>query len=303
MATVARRHHFLPQGYLAGFTDSGRKDGMLYVLDLDESRSFRTCPLNVAVEKDFKRVDIEGLPPDVIENALAPIEDRAIQAIRRVTESREFPADADHNLILNLLSLVIVQNPKSRRNLNGVRTRVADEKLRWLVASQANWERHLSLAQQAGEEFKGDVSYERARQFVEGRHYTIDFENEGTLREEFRAHDELLTALGKRTWTVLLAPEDCSFITSDYPFSLVMEHGFHGHPSFLTQNTELFFPISKNVGFIGILGTPLKPVLNVHADVVARMNTRVSRQADRRLFLAEDNFLAYGREGVVTVRA
>ena len=82
-----------------------------------------------------------------------------------------------------------------------------------------------------------------------------------------------------------------------------MEHGFHGHPSFLTQNTELFFPISKNVGFIGILGTPLKPVLNVHADVVARMNTRVSRQADRRLFLAEDNFLAYGRGGVVTVRA
>ncbi|WP_082615504.1 DUF4238 domain-containing protein [Acidovorax sp. Root267] len=303
MPTVARRHHFLPQGYLAGFTDSGRKDGMLHVLDLQESRSFRTSPLNVAVEKDFKRIDIEGLPPDAIENALAPIEDRAIQAIRRVTESREFPSDEDHNLILNLLSLVIVQNPKSRRNLNSARTRVADEKLKWLVASQANWEHHLSLAQQTDEEFKGDVSYERARQFVEGRHYIIDFGNEGTLREEFRAHDELLTALGKRTWTVLIAPEDSSFITSDYPFSLVMEHGFHGHPSFLTQNTELFFPISKKAGFIGILGTPLKPVINVRADVVARMNTRVSRQADRRLFLAEDNFLAYGRGGVVTVRA
>ena len=198
---------------------------------------------------------------------------------------------------------MIVQNPKSRRNLNSARTRVADEKLKWLVASQANWEHHLSLAQQTDEEFKGDVSYERARQFVEGRHYIIDFGNEGTLREEFRAHDELLTALGKRTWTVLVAPEDSSFITSDYPFSLVMEHGFHGHPSFLTQNTELFFPISKKAGFIGILGTPLKPVINVRADVVARMNTRVSRQADRRLFLAEDNFLAYGRGGVVTVRA
>ncbi len=302
MPSVARRHHFLPQGYLAGFTDSGRKDGMLHVLDLKESRSFRTSPLNVAVEKDFKRVDIEGVAADAVENALASIEDRAIQAIRRVTESREFPSDSEHNLILNLLSLVLAQNPRSRRSLNRYRTRVADEKLKWLVASQANWEHHLSLAQQADEEFKGDVNYERARQFVEERQYTIDFESEGTLREEFHAQGELLSALGKRTWTVLLAPEDGSFITSDYPFSLVMEHGFHGHPSFLKENTELFFPLSKKVGFIGILGTQLKPVINVSTDVVAKMNGRVLRQADRRIFLSENNFLTYERGRVVAMR-
>lgn len=304
MPSVARRHHFLPQGYLAGFTDSGRKDGTLHVLDLKERRSFRTSPLNVAVEKDFKRVDIEGKPLDAIENALAPIEDQAIQAIRRVTDSGEFPSNSDHNLILNLLSLVLAQNPKSRRSLNRTRARDADEKLKWLVASQANWEHHLSLAQKAGEELRGDLSYERARQFVEERRYTIDFDNEGTLREEFRAQDELLTALGKRTWTVLLAPKDGpTFITSDYPFSLVMEHGYHGHPTFLTANTELYFPLSKKVGFIGVLGTALRPVVNATTKVVAIMNGRVLRQADQRLFLTEDNFLTYERGGVVAMRA
>jgi hypothetical protein len=303
MPSVARRHHFLPQGYLAGFTDSGRKDGTLHVLDLKERRSFRTSPLNVAVVKDFKRIDIEGQPADAVESALAPIEDRAIQAIRRVTESGEFPSDSDHNLILNLLSLVLAQNPKSRRSLNCTRERAADEKLQWLVASRANWEHHLSLAQKADEELKGDVSYERARQFVEERRYTIGFDNEGTLREEFRAQDELLSALGKRTWTVLLAPTDGpKFITSDYPFSLVMEHGFHGYPSFLTENTELFFPLSKKVGFIGVLGTALRPIVKASPKVVAIMNSRVLRQADQRLFLAEDNFVTYERGGVVTMR-
>lgn len=304
MSSVARRHHFLPQGYLAGFTNSGRKDGTLHVLDLKARRSFRTSPLNVAVEKDFKRVDIDGKPPDFIESALAQIEDRAIQAIRRVTESGEFPSDSDHNLILNLLSLVLAQNPKSRRSLNRTRTRAADEKLKWLVASPANWKHHLSLARKAGIELKGDLSYERARQFVKERRYIIDFDNEGTLREEFRAQDELLTVLGKRTWTILLAPKDGpNFITSDYPFSLVMEHGHHGHPTFLTDNTELFFPLSKQVGLIGVFGTALRPVVNAPTKVVAIMNTRVLRQADQRLFLSEDNFLTYERGSVIERRA
>lgn len=304
MPSVARRHHFLPQGYLAGFTDTGRKDGTLHVLDLKAQRTFRTTPLNVAVEKDFKRIDIEGKPIDAIESALAPIEDKAILAIRRVAESGKFPGDSDYNLILNLLSLVLAQNPKSRRSLNRSRTLEADEKLKWLVASQTNWEHHVSLAREAGEKLKGDLSYERAREFVDGRRYTINFDNECTLREEFRAQDELLSALGKRTWTVLLAPtRGPRFITSDYPFSLVMEHGFDGRPTFLTENTELFLPLSKTVGFIGVLGTALRPVVNVPAEAVAIMNGRVLRQADQRLFLAEDGFLVYERGSIVAMSA
>jgi hypothetical protein len=260
--------------------------------------------LNVAVEKDFKRVDIEGKPIDAIENALASIEDQAIQAIRRLMELEAFPSDTDHNLILNLLSLALAQNPKSRRNLNRTRTRETVESLEWLVASQANWERHVSLARMAGEELKGDLSYDRARRFVEERRYTIAFDSEGVLREEFRAQDELLSALGKRTWTILLAPKAGPyFISSDYPFSLVMEHGFRGHPTFLTENTELFFPLSKTVGFIGILGTALRPVVRATTKVIAIMNCRVLRQADQRLFLSERSFLTYERGSIVAVKA
>jgi hypothetical protein len=303
MQSLARRHHFLPQGYLAGFTDTGRKDGSLHVLDIKTQRSFFTSPLNVAVEKDFKRVDIEGRAIDAIETALAPIEDRAVQAIRRVVESEEFPNDADHNLILNLLSLVLSQNPKSRRALNSTRAREADEKLSRLISSQVTWEHYVSVARKAGEELRGDITYDRARRFVEERRYRIEFSTEGTLRAEFSAQDQLLSALGRRTWTVLLAPRMGPYlIASDYPFSLTMEYGFRGHPTFMSDNTELFFPLSKTVGFIGIIGRPLQPIVKLSPRAMAIMSRRIVRQTDRRLFLSQKSFTTYERGGVVEVQ-
>ena len=276
---------------------------MLHVLDIKTRRGFRTSPLNVAVAKDFKRVDIDGRSPDAVESALAQIEDRAVQAIRRVMNSESFPSDGDYNLILNLLSLVLSQNPKSRRALNGARSREADEKLRWLVSSQTTWEHHVAMARKAGEDLRGDVSYERARRFVEERRYRIEFDNEGTLRREFEAQDQLLAALGQRTWSVLLTPTlGPYFISSDYPYSLTMEHGFQGTPRFLGQNTELFFPLSKTVGLIGVLGTPLKPVVRVAPKAISIMNRRIVRRADRQLFLPRSSFITFEGGNVIEVQ-
>ena len=40
---VARKHHFVPQGYVAGFTDDGTRNGKLTVFDLGKKES--DCPL------------------------------------------------------------------------------------------------------------------------------------------------------------------------------------------------------------------------------------------------------------------
>ncbi|MCK4348666.1 MAG: DUF4238 domain-containing protein, partial [Thermoplasmatales archaeon] len=60
MKSTARRHHYLPQAYLAAFTRTGSKDDQFFVLDVHSGRPFSTSPINVAVERDFNRVDIEG---------------------------------------------------------------------------------------------------------------------------------------------------------------------------------------------------------------------------------------------------
>ena len=79
---IARKHHFVPQSYLAGFTD----DGKLTVFDLESRKTFRTTPRKVATKRDFNRIDVHGLPPDAVEQALGDFEGRAISTIRRLQE-------------------------------------------------------------------------------------------------------------------------------------------------------------------------------------------------------------------------
>lgn len=294
MPSIARRHHFLPQGYLAGFTESGDKDGWLHVRDLQARRSFRTTPAKVAVERDFKRIDLDGHSTDAVEVALAPLEDRAIQAIRRVTETRQFPEPDDYNWILNLISLLLVQNPKSRRLLNKARTTEADDKLKFLVSSRPTWEHHVNLARKAGEALHEGVNYESALRFVQERAYSIEFSNHGTLAAEFDAQDRVLKKLGNRRWSLLRTPEAGPFfIASDYPFSLALARGARGTPSLDRDETEFFFPLSKTAGFIGVFESVLPTVMQLSAKSVAILNGRTLRRADRRLFLSQKTFAAF----------
>jgi hypothetical protein len=124
--STARRHHYLPQSYLALFTDKETKKGQFFVLEVESGRKFRTSPINDAVELDFNRVNINGYPPDVIENALAPIEKKAVQAISNIVAKEEFPNDEDYNYILNLICLIAVRNPFLRKSFNRAREQEID---------------------------------------------------------------------------------------------------------------------------------------------------------------------------------
>ena len=155
---TARLHHYLPQSYLGHFTNTGRKDGKLYVLDINTGRTFRPTPKNIAAERDFNRVDIDGHSPDVIENALAEFEDKAIQAIRNTIATKTFPASADCNLILNLICLIAVRNPKLRKSFNNAKESALHMLGELLVSDEKIWNHHLSKALESG--------YKRYKRFL-----------------------------------------------------------------------------------------------------------------------------------------
>ena len=48
-----KRHHFIPQFYLAGFTDSGKKDGSIWVTNIRNHRSWRTTPVDLRSAKQY----------------------------------------------------------------------------------------------------------------------------------------------------------------------------------------------------------------------------------------------------------
>ena len=89
MRPFARKHHFLPRSYLAGFAPSGRQNDFLYVLDLEMKGVSRRQPARVAFVKDFHRVDIAGVPPDIFEQLFSGFEGSVAETIARI--SRNLP--------------------------------------------------------------------------------------------------------------------------------------------------------------------------------------------------------------------
>lgn len=294
MKSTARRHHYLPQAYLAAFTRTGSKDDQFFVLNVHSGRPFSTSPINVAVERDFNRVDIEGRSIDAIEQALSPFEEQAVMAIRNVIESEKFPNEEDCNWILNLLGLIAVHNPQLRKSFNRSREQLIHCIGDLLVSDKKIWEHHVKKAREFVENINNDVSFDNMKQFIEERKYRLEFSPEGNLRVEFHTFDKLLPILGQRTWSVLVAPNDGpEFICSDHPVTLVWKSGKVGPVGYGLKETEVFFPLGRNIGFYGVFETPLKPAVKLKPDHVAMMNRRVILNAERHVFSALESFFMW----------
>ena len=300
--SIARLHHYLPRSYLAAFTCEQKVD-QFFVLDVQAGNSFRTSPLNVGAERDFNRVDVEGHPLDAIENALARFEGEAIASVRRVIDTESFPSDSDWNLILNLLGLIAVRNPKLSGSFNQSRERMYKDICGLLVSDQKVWDRHVKKMSEAGEDINVSIPLEDVRQFVENENYRIKFHPQGNLRTEFHAFDELLPLLGQRLWSVLVAPpERPEFICSDHPVTIVWKDNRSSPVGFGLKETEVFFPLGRCVGFYGVFESPLNEVVRCTAENVARLNQRVVMNAERHVYSSLESFAVWNEGKIQVIR-
>jgi len=85
---VAHRHHVLSRCYLKHFAvhRKKKKDYMVHVFDRKSRKQFQTATENVAVIRDFNRVEIDGHPPDVFEKAMASFESELAPALQRIVD-------------------------------------------------------------------------------------------------------------------------------------------------------------------------------------------------------------------------
>jgi hypothetical protein len=291
---ISRKHHYLPQGYLAGFTDSGAKDGRFFVLEVETGNSFITSPKNVAAERDFNRVEIDGKDPDVLEQALAPFERFAANAILRVEKKEVFPNDEDFSDLINLLCLIAVRNPHLRKSFNRSRELLVRRIAELLVSDKKLWEHNVKKAKESGKSVPSNVPFEDVKRFVQKGEYQIEFGVESNIRAEFRGFNSLLPILGRRLWSLLIIPMGLpEFVCSDHPVTLVWKNpDLKGHPiGYGLQHTEVFFPLNRRRGLLGVFEDPLPPVVILHGLIVAQMNARVALNAERQVFSARETFL------------
>lgn len=301
--STARRHHFVPQAYLAGFTDTGTKNGQMYVMEAETRRSFRTSPKNIAVEKDFNRIDVDGYPLDYIENTLSPLEGSAVQAISRISDSTKFPSDTDYSAILHLMALLFIRNPKLRKSFNRSReheTRILSD---LLVSSEATFNYQMAKARESGEDIPENVSYEEMRRFIKSGAYEIEFHPQSNLKVELNILETTVHRLHERSWSLLLASTGTpDFICSDHPVTLVHKSHRNTPIGLATRNTVLFFPLTRRLGFYGVFEEKLKPVIEAPTKKIAILNDAVASNAMKHIYSAKNEFVVWIDKAIQTVQ-
>src|SRR4051794_32422018 len=104
--TTARRHHYVPQFYLRGFSVPRKKVRQVVVFDPNQWAPFQSPIANIAAERDFNRVDVEGLDPNTIETGMSKFESRCSSALERIIAARSLDNVDDRALLLNLIALL-----------------------------------------------------------------------------------------------------------------------------------------------------------------------------------------------------
>jgi hypothetical protein len=292
---TARRHHYVPQCYLKGFVHD-RENPKLFVIDGKERKSFVTAPANVAAERDFHTIDIEGHPPDALENAFSGFETELDQALRRIVAARSIQDENDRAYLFNLIGMQATKHPQLRKTFENFKIDVMKKIMRLATATPERWESQMRQAKAAGfiPEDDSKITYEDIKKFVDDDAFRITFDQGHNLGLELQTFDKILPFIFNRKWMTLRAPSDSTgFITSNHPMCLMWadpaERGKFFPPGLGVRGTQLLFPVSTELTIIGAFELDEE---EREADelMVAQINGAIILHSDRQFYARDDQF-------------
>jgi Protein of unknown function (DUF4238) len=256
---VGRRHHYVPKCYLESFSvrNDKKNKSELYVFDAVGRKSFQTAPDNVALQKDLNTIDLEGHAPDAFELAMASVESEIGPALTRIVAARSLANEEDRTLLLNLIGLLHIRNPRLRERFRDFRERVAKMILSVALSSRQMWESQVKKAQDAGFiQREVDTDYAKLKEIYKPADYKVEVPVEEHILTEMNTFDQILPLLFERKWVLLKAHQDSAgFITSDHPVCLTWSEPDPRRgrrpPGLNLMGTEILFPISPILAVVG----------------------------------------------------
>lgn len=220
MRNIARNHHYVPQFYLKAFSAPNLQNEQLHIIDKGKRRHFVTTAPNIAVQRDFNRINIPGYSMDGIERQLAQIEGQVATVLRSIAENTSLPEDdTDMDYLTVFVAILAANNPQIRDRLIDRDRETSIQMLESLVASREDYESRLSYLG-----IEDRIGYEAARAFVERGKYTISIEDPFGyyLAVVFNGlYEDVLPVYSAMNWSLVIAEEnETDFICSDLPVVL-----------------------------------------------------------------------------------
>ena len=258
-----RAHHYVPQCWLAGFTQSGRKTGRLWVTDLANQKQWASSPPNTGHERDFYRVSMED--PDAVEKIYGKVENDIAPILRQLDEERRSPTNAELDALLYFMAIQWGRVPAFRPTILRIADGIHRSEMAKALKSPEAWAEMLRNAGISPEEPGTD--YDRMREFLSSGDYSLSAEPDWFAMRAFQAVETIVPALRKRAWFAAISKEG-HFIASDAPVAL---DGPLGQMVGFKNADIVTFPVSRHVLLCGTRRGGVRPPAT--RKFIASMNT------------------------------
>src|ERR1700722_7976116 len=220
MATEVRKHHYVPQMYLSGFANA---KGQLWASDASIPKAFPAGPGNIAAERDWNKIEIDGVPRDALENELGKFEGVIAPAIKRVRETSWFGKDGqDREDIINLATLLAVRNPRMREGIQQIETNMLRAMLVAPFEDPKRWDAVIEQLKANKQVPEGaPVDFAGHKRYVEENKDKLHAHKNLTLEMELDALPKMYPLFDARRWRILEAKDGTGgFVTTDHPVCL-----------------------------------------------------------------------------------
>lgn len=179
--------------YLTGFAND--KD-QCFVVDASTRKPFTSSTANIAAERDYNKIEAQGVPPDALEKELGKFEGVIAPGIKRVRETASFGGNGkdreDIINLINLITLLAVRNPRTRNDMDKLYTELFQAMAAMPFEDPARWDAVVEQLKTAGQWPEGaPVDFEGHKTFVEDNKYRLKPHQNFTLEMELRATERM----------------------------------------------------------------------------------------------------------------
>jgi hypothetical protein len=288
-----RKHHYVPQYYLRNFKNE--KD-MLIVFDRQTKEPYRSKPHGVAAQRDFNRIEIEGMEANAVEKLMAEFEGETAPHLNNVIEKKSLADEKDRAAIVNLMAAMTIRNPKRRKEMGSV----MDRATRFLLGKKERYDEYAAEMRRAGKQ--PEFSLEELRSELKNMDFSPS--KEGVMAAEVDQHDHVTQRLWNKKWQIVISSDDSGgFVTTDDPVTIRWTDGqeHDDRPGMAEENSEIIFPLSTKLALRSRSGGEENAV-NADAAMVAEINSHIIDNSSRQVF-AYDHSFKFARGEPVELRS
>lgn len=296
-----RKHHYVPQFYLAGFTKNDNKDGTLFVFDKERRTKWNSTPRGTAHKRDFHAVDpsVDGDPMS-FEKKLGQFESKWSRELCDIIEKEVLPDDDEtFGDLMMFVAFMAVRVIRIREILSTHLDQVSKAAIQLQLATEAGRASFRQTLNELGQTIS-DEQFEELVRFGQSEQYEVNFDQTWHIKQMLQMAISLGPLLSLRNWTLWIAENGApDLICSDSPVSPTWASPMPGpfSPAYGTLNTIVSVPLNRRMAMVSMLETELPPI-RLGRDGVARVNSMTGVYANQ-LYSAESDFVWINREGKI----